>query len=741
MLLLSATPYKPYTFAEEDEDHHREFLELLRFLNDDVRWLADVRRALGAYREAAIAGKPVDDIITEVRELLLTVMCRTERPRLAGSDDMLVERVHPAAPVQPSELVDFAALRGLARELKTTVTVEYWKSAPYFVNFCDGYQFRDRLGVALTEQREPIAKLVARTQHLDTDALRRFQPVPMGNARLRRLAEQTVDADWWQLLWMPPSMPYQQPEGPFVNSAGMTKRLLFSSWAATPTAVATLLSYEAERRIAEGRLIENTPEARRNMRPRLTFRMEGDRPAAMNVLAAFWPHPALAELCDPRQAAGEHGDGVPTLMQMRTELREALRNVVLGSAASGHDRAPWESFFGFHDGLPHDQLDAESIADALSGTEIGDTDQPGGSGVLQHVQTALAHQRGAGMLPAVGEDALDELVELGAFAPGNIAWRAVGRLLAPGHRVSDRERWIAAATLANGIRTLFNRVESTLLLDRLYPELSYWRSVLSYAAAGDLQAVLDEYLHHLRSNLGDQPLDGATLDRVVKYASDALSLRPARYQAFDPTAPDQPIAMNCRFALRYGNRWGTEDDARLPEVRNAFNSPFWPFVLATTSVGQEGIDFHWWCSSVVHWNTPANPVDFEQREGRVHRFGSHAVRRNIAARHRGQALLAPDADPWQAAYQAAGDAAVTGDEFAPWWIYPGEAKIERQLLPFPLSRDLPRAEQVKQDLARYRLTFGQPRQEDMIGLLRTHGVDANEIAAVDLRPPGPLPKA
>ena len=37
--------------------------------------------------------------------------------------------------------------------------------------------------------------------------------------------------------------------------------------------------------------------------------------------------------------------------------------------------------------------------------------------------------------------------------------------------------------------------------------------------------------------------------------------------------------------------------ARLPEVREAFNSPFQPFVLATTSVGQEGIDFHWWCLS------------------------------------------------------------------------------------------------------------------------------------------------
>jgi hypothetical protein len=38
------------------------------------------------------------------------------------------------------------------------------------------------------------------------------------------------------------------------------------------------------------------------------------------------------------------------------------------------------------------------------------------------------------------------------------------------------------------------------------------------------------------------------------------------------------------------------------------NSPLWPFVLATTSVGQEGLDFQQHCHAVVHWNLPSNPV-------------------------------------------------------------------------------------------------------------------------------------
>ncbi len=34
--------------------------------------------------------------------------------------------------------------------------------------------------------------------------------------------------------------------------------------------------------------------------------------------------------------------------------------------------------------------------------------------------------------------------------------------------------------------------------------------------------------------------------------------------------------------------------------------------------------------SIVHWNLPSNPVDLEQREGRIHRYKGHALRKNIA---------------------------------------------------------------------------------------------------------------
>ena len=197
---------------------------------------------------------------------------------------------------------------------------------------------------------------------------------------------------------------------------------------------------------------------------------------------------------------------------------------------------------------------------------------------------------------------------------------------------------------------------------------------------GNLQAPLDEYVHHLVVSEGIQVLDDERLLRLARTAADAIAMRVSQYEAFDPTAPQQPILFPSRFALRYGGRRVTQENVRQP-VRQAFNSPFWPFVLASTSVGQEGIDLHWWCHAVVHWNTPANPVDFEQREGRVNRYGGHAVRLNIAARHGPEILASGAPNPWRAAYTVATAERERCGDFAPHWVYPGPAKIERHLLP------------------------------------------------------------
>lgn len=87
----------------------------------------------------------------------------------------------------------------------------------------------------------------------------------------------------------------------------------------------------------------------------------------------------------------------------------------------------------------------------------------------------------------------------------------------------------------------------------------------------------------------------------------------------------------------------------------------------------------------MHWNTPANPVNFEQREGRIDRYAGHAIRRNIVAKHREAILRSDDYDPWKAAFRLGLDEQERFGEFAPWWVYPGAAKIERIVMRIPIK--------------------------------------------------------
>jgi len=149
-------------------------------------------------------------------------------------------------------------------------------------------------------------------------------------------------------------------------------------------------------------------------------------------------------------------------------------------------------------------------------------------------------------------------------------------------------------------------------------------------------------------------------------------------------------------------------------------------VLATTSVGQEGLDFHPYCHAVVHWNLPTNPVDLEQREGRVHRYKGHAVRKNLARAYALPTLIAlmdTEPDVWMVLFELARSKRADGaNDLTPFWIYPleGGARIERHVPALPLSRDQLNLETLQRSLAVYRMVFGQNRQEDLLTYLVAH---------------------
>jgi hypothetical protein len=189
---------------------------------------------------------------------------------------------------------------------------------------------------------------------------------------------------------------------------------------------------------------------------------------------------------------------------------------------------------------------------------------------------------------------------------------------------------------------------------------------------------------------------------------------------------ENEFSIRCRFAVRFGDV--RDDDGqtliRSGSVRQAFNSPVRPFVLATTSVGQEGLDFHPYCHVVYHWNLPSNPVDLEQREGRVHRYKGHAVRRNLAKAYGLSALRGGSwTDLWDELFaRAAKDRKPGMNDLIPYWLFEtdGGWSVERRVPILPFSREVAELRRLKQMLAIYRLAFGQPRQEDLLSYLSEH---------------------
>lgn len=771
VLLLSATPFKPFTFAEEQEDHAKDFTRTLNFLGagagESKFDAVAVQSGFGAIREAARRGTVPVVALKDLSDQLRLVMSRWERPSI-DVQSMQDEQLVVAEDIRAEDLAGYASLTSVANAVarqrdSRLVVPEYWKSAPYFVNFSAGYQLGNRLthdqeGKSLTSWPATLSKALSATQSIDAYALKAFSPLDGGNARMRVLASQTVDAAWWRFLWIPPSLPYLEPGGVYASPGAscMTKRLVFSSWSATPSAVASILSYEAERRMAEGtNYREYSPEARKRLTQSLVYSVSNERLANMTTLLVMWPLTGLSAIADVRTMVTEN-QGVPvTAVEAHRQVRMHVANryasdvqLTTDVTPSGRD-ALWRAAFndlgnwaGVDIGCSNDRVPDElrGILESLSDSrgEEPEDGQPHAedalSGLDRHVRNALKSHEHGQVSPDEGD--IDLLARVALFAPGCVSLRVVRRLVeaaGSSDAVTGLGLHVAAAALANGIRRLFNRPDVSKLLDRSPYEGPYWTRMLQYIEHGNLEAVLDEWLYHYWADRGQNRLDDHELLRMVKDAQGSIGVRTVSYQALNTDDPNDDLKFSGSFALRYGGRTMKQEDARQPEVRAAFNSPFWPLVLASTSVGQEGIDFHWWCHAVFHWNTPPNPVDFEQREGRVDRYRGHAVRRNVADRHSEQILADGTGNPWARAYKHATAHEDGGLGFVPDWVYPGPAKIERHVAPMAFSTDRTNYERVKRDVAFYRAAFGQPRQEDMLAMVRNANIDPATLR-LDLSP-------
>ncbi|MXV97627.1 MAG: hypothetical protein F4126_05690 [Acidimicrobiaceae bacterium] len=769
-LLLSATPYRMYTTSGELEgDHYKDFLDTCLFLFGDP---ARVERLQNRFRElrAALTSRESLDrataICRDVEADLRGVMARTERLAATPDRDGMLDETEIPAIVSSDDLRAYVRIGALAEAVAHHEPTEYWKSAPYLVNFMEAYKLKQAVAEAAEcglldgEELNPGPGL------LSWDDVEAYQQIDPQNARLRWLIEDLERRHAFELLWVPPSMRYYDTGSVYESpeATGFTKRLIFSGWTVVPKAVSSLVSFEAERRAFAGRDHGYSTEYGRRGGRRLAFRTserttsetrpgeaaDGRRAAAMTAFALTWPSPSLAVLGDPRpRPPSEHESERPRasdlLADVTTRVAEAVDSLVRSAPTSGLiDRRWYWAAPLFLDG--HHYPGATDFLLASGGASCWEGEKAG-QGLRAHVAEARAMvDYGPDALGRPPDDLAEVLAELAVGGPAQCALRAISSVT--GLAVSHEDALWNAARIGAAFRSFFNAPEVTAVVvgtERNGSEdphiedsdARYWRDVLRHSIRGNLQAVLDEHLHVLRDWLGYLKLDDN--DRRIEAAHDmgdslgeALDLRTSAFRVDVPGRASQgdgielnPHRMRSRFAVAFGHQTLDEGgEARIESVSRAFNSPFWPFVLTSTSIGQEGLDFHLWCHAVVHWNLPSNPVDLEQREGRVHRYKGHAVRRNIADAL-GQALLeagvAVGADPWdQLLDMAVAERSDEHDEMVPYWVFHrGPAKIERLVPVMPFSREAAALPRLRKTLAAYRLAFGQPRQEELVEWLGT----------------------
>ena len=484
LLLLSATPYRMYTLRHEsaEDDHYRDFLRTVEFLDPQLKETGDLRRLLESYRQAMYriqSGlEPLEQIKGEIEARLRRVMSRTERVRASTeADGMLLEVPCAGLELTAEDVGDYLALQKIGREVRQPQVLDYWKSAPYLLSFMDDYKLKTEVVAGLGSPSEKVlAKLLTGGGRLFLawEAVGSYARIDPANARLRSVLSWLHDTEAWKLLWLPPALPYYAESGPWkaARRQQLSKRLIFSTWQVVPKAVASMLSYEVEHCIFPrfDVSIRNTPEERRRRRPLLRFAYSNDRLTGMPVLGMLYPSPSLVELGDPIPVAGGEAtleDAVararaqlePLLARLAEPYREAAREdeswywaapILLDLERYGESTREW---FGRRD---------------LSSRWTGaDKDDDEGSRWVGHVKEAkrLVDASGSGR-PDLGrppEDLAEVLARRSVAGPATTALRALTRASGP-DRSSALAARDSAARIAWNFRTLFNLPEAMALI-------------------------------------------------------------------------------------------------------------------------------------------------------------------------------------------------------------------------------------------------------------------------------------
>ncbi len=791
VLLLSATPFRLFsTDAELDStgfgDSYQEFLEVMGFLGgQDKASRAKFLQAWGSYTVSLRSlGTASCDVISirsakgEAEDLARNYMVRTERQSTGELGPIADNTSHvQRLEVTPKDVKAYVYMRRLVRSAginKGLMSQEFVKSCPFPLSFMSGYKLFKELESKVAHK----PSLVSANKRADGGLLwlRRwdvasYDRLSVGNARYRALmrdlaGDELVHAE--QLLWIPASKPYYTPSAnsPYARAQGFSKMILFSSWAMVPLSLSCILSYEFERKNVlklqqiTGRTYryfkdeEGGADERGDAQalPYRRLRFDKDQRGAFLLL---YPSRYLAGLVDVVDLASRE----VSLSELRREVRKnierdladalGIRRLPRNAEAGQRVTADWYAMAAM-------RLDAAYGYDPLG--EILDDEGRAALGFDEHYKTEERALWGVwqdastfeyGDLSRLPADAVDVLADAAIASPAVCALRTYGAYC------EDVPAWMAFQVGSSFVARM-NTASATLavaaVMEKQGTTSVHWKNMLAYACEGNLQAVLDEYAYLRRPMAMDFQSQEAVLRMHRSMVGDGsepdfrnVEARHWAYVANHGRSPERIGRMSMRTNIAEAfmeskSRKSGDGAVTRSNLREAFNSPFRPFVLVSTSVGQEGLDFHRYCRKICHWNLPSNPIDLEQREGRVNRYQGLSVRQSVAGRY-GRRSFGPG-PIWRQLFDAAereemggqGEAARSG-LLPNWGVGAGSVDpvpVERYVYLYPFSRDEARYRELVEQVIRYRAVLGQPDQEQLLQLLDER-VEEGVLSKEDMR--------
>jgi hypothetical protein len=625
-------------------------------------------------------------------------MSRTERPIMPSAPDAKP----PITQIAPHDLAVYSHFASNVPPKLAGSAIAYWLSVPL-----PAQALGDRYQIS-RDKDFPATRGVPR---LGVTTCFKPPKDAWGSTKLRAL-NALVPSDALALPWVLPSLPWWAPSGPWARAPRSLKTLIFSRFRATPQSATALMSLEVERLHIEK---QSAPYAgawkKRHLNP---------KPNQGPTLALFHPSPFLIRAVDPLKARPN-----ATPKQLRQRVRQqiiaALPVSIKPQAPNARDnrrrRSAWAVLAAIERAQKGDHL-REFTAIQRAWDRAAPRDVT--------LKALVKQRRDAEPITWVSSWELDALTDMALGAPGVVAGRALYRHL-PTLFDFQKDHYLRVVRFCwTRLRTYLDRPVFWSLLPGADATEKYQRASID----GCLEAVLDEHFWLRKSKV--------TPEGLVDDLAIALSANVGTF-GFKGAQKSDKIRIRCHAAVPFGGteretqhherEAGTPPPARSEEIRSAFNTPFWPHVLATTSVGQEGLDFHSWCDRLVHWDLCSSPVDLEQREGRIQRFGGLVIRQPLAK------LLGEDArlrapqegsSPWDIVQREAEASYGDASGLSPWWTMPG-AELKRHFLALPQSRDIDRFARLRSQRLLYRLALGQPNQEDLVDLLADHDGASGDI--------------